>query len=63
MDAEKGLNFLKEIIWLLAIGMEFAYEIIPDLQMEKDISLHPICKNSELFYNFNMSILLIVAEQ
>lgn len=43
--------------------MEFAYEMIQNLQMEKDISLHPICKNSELFYNFNMSILLILAEQ
>lgn len=31
--------------------------------MEKDISLHPIYKNPELFYNFNISILFILAEQ
>lgn len=62
-------NFLKEIIWLFDVSIEFTYrnqvlENIQTLQVKKKgIDLHPICKKSELFYNFNTPVLPIPTEQ
>lgn len=45
---KKGLHFLKDIIWLFDIGMEFAYKIIQICKWEKT----SICTQSVKIQNY-----------